>query len=128
MTVGDDPVYFNTPYYIHPDGAVAAEAFGVISAAMAQAGMAGIGRVTMSRRERAVMVEPRGAGMVLITLRSAEEVRPAGFGEVEGDLDPEMVAVAEAIIKRRTGTFDPATFRDRYQDGRETGGPAGTRH
>src|SRR5215207_2026733 len=56
-----DPVYFNAPYYIHPDGAVAAEAFAVIGAAMAQASMAGIGRVTMSRRERAVMVEPRGA-------------------------------------------------------------------
>jgi DNA end-binding protein Ku len=44
-----DPVYFNMPYHIYPDSAVAAEAFGVISAAMAQAGMAGIGRVTISR-------------------------------------------------------------------------------
>ena len=69
-----DPVYFNTPYFVYPDGAAAAEAFRVIGAAMADAGMAGIGRVTLSRRERAVLVEPRGAGMVLITPRAAEEV------------------------------------------------------
>jgi DNA end-binding protein Ku len=35
---------------------------------------------------------------------------------VEGEIDPEMVAIAEAIIKRRIGRFDPATFRDRYQE------------
>ncbi|HEX3882285.1 MAG TPA: Ku protein [Stellaceae bacterium] len=110
-----DPVYFNTPYYLHPDGPIAAEAFGVIGTAMANTGMAGLGRVTIARRERMVFVEPRGAGMVLITLRSSEEVRPPQFGAV-GDIDPEMVAVAETIIRRHTGTFDPATFRDRFQD------------
>ena len=69
----------------------------------------------MNRRERMVLVEPRGAGTVLLTLRAAEEVRRADFGSVEGEIDPDAVAIAEAIIKRRTGTFDPATFRDRYQ-------------
>jgi non-homologous end joining protein Ku len=42
---------------------------------MTEAGEVGIGRVTLSRRERPVMVEPRGADMVLITLRASEEVR-----------------------------------------------------
>jgi len=69
-----DPVYFSTPYYVYPDGPIAVETFRVIGAAMAEAGEVGIGRVTFSRRERPVMVEPRGAGMVLITLRASEEV------------------------------------------------------
>jgi DNA end-binding protein Ku len=110
-----DPIYFNAPYYVHPDGKLAAEAFRVIGAAMAEAAVAGIGRVTMARRERQVLVEPRGAGMVLITLRSADEVRPAIFGDIGGDIDAEMVAVAQAIIRRRTAAFDPSTFRDRYR-------------
>ncbi len=38
-----DPLYFNTPYYVYPDGAVAAEAYRTISAAMAEAGMGGWG-------------------------------------------------------------------------------------
>ena len=58
-----DPVYFSTPYYVYPDGPIAVETFRVIGAAMAEAGVAGIGRVTLSRRERLVMVEPRDAGM-----------------------------------------------------------------
>src|SRR4030081_762716 len=51
-----DPLYFNTPYYVYPDGTVAAEAYRTISAAMAEAGMAGRGRLTLSRRERMVLV------------------------------------------------------------------------
>jgi DNA end-binding protein Ku len=111
-----DPVYFNSPYYVYPDGPIAVETFRVIGAAMEEAGTAGIGRVTLSRRERPVLVEPRGGGMVLITLRAAEEVRAATFEQTDGDLDPDMVAIAATIIRRRSGSFDPATFRDRYQE------------
>src|ERR1700752_726391 len=111
-----DPVYFNSPYYLYPDGQMAVEAIRVIGAAMAKAGVVGIGRLTLSRRERMVMVEPRGTGMALSTLRAADEVRPAQFASAEGDLDAEMVAIACAIIRQRTGTFDPSTYRDRYQE------------
>jgi non-homologous end joining protein Ku len=44
--------------------------------------------------------------MVLITLRAADEVRAAEFRSAEGEIDPEMVAIAETIITRRTDTFD----------------------
>ncbi|MFZ3233743.1 MAG: Ku protein [Stellaceae bacterium] len=111
-----DPVYFSTPYYVYPDGPIAVETFRVIGAAMAEAGAVGIGRVTLSRRERLVMVEPRGAGMVAITLRASEEVRTPAFTTTDADIDADMVAVAETIIERRSGHFDPATFRDRYQE------------
>ena len=49
-----------------------------------------------------VVVEPRGTGMALFTLRAAEEVRAAQFGMAEGELDAEMVAIAKAIITQRT--------------------------
>ena len=61
------------------------------------------------------MVEPRGAGVALFTLRAAEEVRAAQFGIAEGESDPEMVAIAKAIAQR-TGSFDPSAYRDRYQE------------
>jgi DNA end-binding protein Ku len=111
-----DPVYFNTPYYVYPDGPIAVEALRVIGAAMAEVSVVGIGRLTLSRRERMVIVEPRGTGMALFTLRAAGEVRPPQFGSAEGDLDAEMVAIAGAIIRQRSGTFDPSTYRDRYQE------------
>ena len=112
-----DPVYLDTPYYVYPDGELAAETFRVIGEAMEHKNKVGLGRVTMSGRERLVMVEPRDAGLVMSTVRSADEVRPAEFGPpAKGEIDPDMVAIAESIIDRRSGSFDPTTFRDRYQD------------
>jgi len=51
------------------------------------------------------------------TLHSADEVRPAEFStRHKGEIDADMVAIAETIIERKAATFDPAQFRDRYQD------------
>jgi DNA end-binding protein Ku len=111
-----DPVYFDSSYYVYPDGPIAVEALRVIGAAMTETGVVGLGRLTLSRRERMVMVERRGTGMALFTLRAASEVRAPQFGSAEGDLDAEMVAIAGAIIGQRTGNFDPSTYRDRYQE------------
>jgi len=96
-----DPVYFNSPYYLYPDGQMAAEAVRVIGTAMGEASVVGIGRLTMSRRERVVMIGPRGTGMVLITLRAADEVRAPQFSEGDGAIDAEMLAIARTIIERR---------------------------
>src|SRR5689334_8152619 len=112
-----DPVYFDSPYYLYPDGPIAVETLRVIGATMAEAGVVGLGRLTLGRRERMVAVEPRGTGMTLFTLRAADKVRAAQFPSAEGELDPEMVAIARGIIAQRTGKFDPSTYRDRYQEG-----------
>ena len=64
--------------------------------AMAHSNKVGLGRVTISSRERPVLVEPRGAGLVMSTLRSADEVRPAEFSaKAKGEADPDVVAIAE---------------------------------
>src|SRR5205823_5431817 len=103
-----DPVYFDSSYYLHPDSPIAVEPLRVIGAAMAETGVVGLGRLTLSRRERMVMVEPSGIGIALFTLRAASDVRAPQFGSAEGDLDAEMVAIAGAIIRQRTGHFDPS--------------------
>jgi DNA end-binding protein Ku len=112
-----DPVYLDTPYYVYPDGELAAETFRVISEAMIHKNKVGLGRVTISNRERLVLVEPRDGGLLMSTVRSADEVRPAEFGPPpKGEIDGDMVAIAESIIERRSGAFEPADFHDRYQD------------
>jgi Ku70/Ku80 beta-barrel domain len=128
-----DPVYFDTPYYLYPDGPIAVEGLRVIGAAMAEAGVAGIGRLTLSRRERMVMVEPRGIGMALFTLRAADEVRPAQFGSAEGDFDAELtlrrrVSAVRAIRLKSAGRSftrtallnHPLASSDHRQNGRCT--------
>jgi len=111
-----DPLYLDTPYWVYPDGKIAIETFRVIGEAMEESGRVGIGRIVLSSRERMVLVEPHGGGMLMRTLRSADEVRQPEFGGASGEADPDMVAVAKTIIERRAGEFDPEDFRDRYQD------------
>ena len=56
-----DPVYFNSPYYLYPDGQMAIEAIRVIGAAMSDADVVGMGRLTMSRHVQETQdIENRG--------------------------------------------------------------------
>jgi DNA end-binding protein Ku len=112
-----DPLYLDAPYYVYPEGELAAETFRVIGEAMAHTNKVGLGRITMSGRERPVLVEPRGEGLLMSQLRSSDEVRPAEFAhKQEEQIDPDLVALAETIIERKSGTFEPTAFHDRYQD------------
>jgi len=112
-----DPLYLDAPYYVYPEGELAAETFRVIGEAMAHTNKVGLGRITMSGRERPVLVEPRGEGLLMSQLRSSDEVRPAEFaGKHEAEIDPDLVSLAETIIERKSGRFEPAAFHDRYQE------------
>ncbi len=110
-----DPLYVDAPYYIYPEKS-GMEAYRVIAKAMSDAKKAAIGTIVLSTREHPVMVEPHGPGLVMYLLRAAEEVRQSEFDFPANKLDPKMVEMAGVIMKRAAGDFDPAQFRDRYQD------------
>lgn len=113
-----DPIYFERPYYLAPDGHVAAEAFAVIREGMK--GKAGIGKLALYGREYIVAVQPREKGLVMYTLRSADEVRSMSqIEELEGvpaTLKPEEVKLAQQVIGTFEGDLDIASFQDSYQD------------
>ncbi len=113
-----DPIYYDTPYLLAPDGPVADETFRVIHAAMKHEDKAGMGHVVVASRERRVAVEVNGKGLLLTTLRTADEVRDVApyFAEIgDGTLDEEMVELATRIVARKSTRFDPSRFDDRYQ-------------
>ena len=110
--------YFATPYYLLPQDEMAAQAYAVIRDALKRTGSIALGRVVLSTREHAVAIRVEGGGLVLTTLRSAEEVRPAPalFAELAEDAAPDdLVKVAELLIEKKSGRFDPSQWRDRYQ-------------
>ncbi|MGE5546146.1 MAG: Ku protein [Solirubrobacterales bacterium] len=115
-----DPIYIDKPYYVVPDGALAEEAFAVVREALEHEHRAALGRVVLSGRERPVAIAPRDKGMVLYTLHTADAIRKASlyFGDIkEAEVDEDQVAVAEALVGRKAGHFDPGRFVDRYQEG-----------
>jgi DNA end-binding protein Ku len=80
--------------------------------------MVGIARIVMARRERMLMIEPRGKGLLATTLRNANEVRSdeayfEGVSDIE--LPDEMLSIATDIIERKSAKFDPKKFQDRYE-------------
>ncbi|HEX2113068.1 MAG TPA: Ku protein, partial [Alphaproteobacteria bacterium] len=111
--------YFDSPYFIVPDGKVAAEAYHVIRAAMEEEKVAGIGRVVLSSREHPLIVQPKDGGLTMTTLRSKDELRDAAeyFDEIpDVSVDKRMVEMAKSIIEKMKGDFDPDFFKDRYQE------------
>ena len=70
-----DRLYWDMPYHLVPAGKTGIEAYAVIRAAMAKQNMVAIGRLVMSTRERICAIEIEEGGLVLTTLRTAEEVR-----------------------------------------------------
>jgi DNA end-binding protein Ku len=113
-----DPAYIDAPYYIAPEDKVSQEAFAVIRDAMRDKEVVGIGRVVLARRERPMILEPYDKGIRAFTLRYASEARDAAayFEDIPDiKLPTEMKELAEVIIDRKTGHFDPAKFEDRYE-------------
>jgi DNA end-binding protein Ku len=114
-----DMIYFEKPYYVVPADDLAEEAFVVLREALKRTGKLGIGQLAMRGREYIVTVKPCGRGLVLETLRYADEVNRANsyFREI-GDHEPdeELLELAETLIEKKTGEFDPSAFHDRYVD------------
>ena len=114
-----EQIYLDTPYYVSPADKVSEEAFAVIRDAMSARKMAGLARIVLYQRERPVVIEPLGKGMVLTTLRYDDTVRrPATvFEDIKAaKTDDEMIDLAQHIIDKKKAKFDPSKFDDRYED------------
>jgi DNA end-binding protein Ku len=114
-----DPIYLERPYYLAPDGAVAKEAFAVIREGMK--GKAGIGKVALYGREYLVKVQPREQGLVMYTLRHANEIRRMDaideLGDMPANVKPAEVKLAQQVIGTFEGDIDFESYRDDYQAG-----------
>ena len=114
-----DDRFRDAPYYLAPEDKVGQEAFAVIRDAMKKKKMVGIARVVMARRERVMMLEPFGKGIMGTMLLYPYEIRSdeAVFEEIpEVKLPAEMLGLAEHIIDKMTGEFEPDKFEDRYEN------------
>ncbi|MBH1999701.1 MAG: Ku protein [Sphingomonadaceae bacterium] len=114
-----DMIYFEKPYYVVPADDLAEEAFIVLREALRRSRKVGLGQLAMRGREYVVSIKACGRGMVMETLRYADEVNKAAsyFREIgDGDPDDELLDLATTLIDKKTGKFDAGEFHDRYAD------------
>jgi DNA end-binding protein Ku len=114
-----DVLYFDKPYYVVPADELAEEAFIVLREALRRTKKVGLGQLAMRGREYVVSLKPCGRGMVLETLRYADEVRKAQgyFRDIpDSKPDADLLDLAETLISKKSAEFDAGEFHDRYVD------------
>ncbi len=113
-----DPIYVERPYYLAPDGQMAQEAFAVMREGMK--GKAGIGKLALYGREYLVAVQPKEKGLVMYTMRRANEVRSMdNIEELDGvpsKVKPDEIKLAKQVIGNFEGKLDLAEYKDAYQE------------
>ncbi|WP_375196447.1 Ku protein [Sphingobium sp.] len=114
-----DMIYFEKPYYVVPADDLAEEAFVVLREALRRSRKIGLGQLAMRGREYVVSIKACGRGMVMETLRYADEVNKAAsyFRDI-GDAEPDedLLDLATTLIDKKSGKFDASEFHDRYID------------
>jgi len=114
-----DPLYFERPYYVAPQDELAEEAFVVLREALRRAKKVALGQLSVRGSEKLVAIKPCGKGLLLETLRYADEVREgqAFFDEIS-DAKPkkELLDLATTLIDQKTAPFDAGEFEDRYSE------------
>jgi len=112
-----DPVYFETPYILTPDRSE--EAYNLLVTALKELGRAAIGTITLRTKEYPVVVHVYGGGLVLTTLRYADEVSsPHAFESLAALPVPKEaeLTLAKRIITDLSGDFSMADYHDRYRE------------
>jgi DNA end-binding protein Ku len=114
-----DVLYYEKPYFVVPADDLAEEAFIVLREALKRTKKVGLGQLALRGREYVVSLKPCGRGMVLETLRYADEVHRAQgyFRDIPDDKpDADLLDLAESLIGKKSAKFDPKVFHDRYVD------------
>jgi len=114
-----DVLYYEKPFFVVPADDLANEAFIVLREALKRTRKVGLGQLALRGREYVVSLKPSGRGMVLETLRYADEMEKAQgyFREIPDDEpEGELLELAEALIDRKSGPFHPQEYHDRYVD------------
>ncbi|UZK68392.1 Ku protein [Sphingomonas sp. S1-29] len=114
-----DVLYYEKPYFVVPADDLAEEAFIVLREALKRTKKVGLGQLALRGREYVVSLKPCGRGMVLETLRYADEVHKAQgyFRDIpDSKPDEDLLELAETLISKKSAKFDPQIFHDRYVD------------
>jgi DNA end-binding protein Ku len=114
-----DPRFFETPYYLMPDGDMADEGYVILHKALKDTGKVAVGQLILRGRGNIVAIRPFGKGLLLEVLRHANEIRSSDglFKEIaEVKVDKEALDLAKELVKRKAGKFEPEQFRDEYAE------------
>ena len=117
------PSLYVKPYFVVPKKGPQATAFAIVRQAMIDARMVALGEIAFAGREHVVALappdDPKQLGMMLYTLRFAEELRDADeyFGKIAAvKQDSAQLNLAKQLIKTYTRPLELDKFKDNYEE------------
>lgn len=114
-----DHRWYERPYYLGPDdGAASEDDYFALAAALAKRGEEGVARWVLRNKAYAGSLHERDGYLMLVTLRGADEVIPAGELEPPGGPAPSKRErdMANQLVAAYEDEFDPAEFHDEYRE------------
>ena len=114
-----DPIYFDAPYLVAPDGP--AKPYKLLTQAMSEAGKVAIARFVMRNKRYVAALRAVEGNLVMSTMVYADElVEPGEISELEGldqvEVTKKEVAMAEALVTSLSGPFQPEQYHDDYRE------------
>lgn len=111
-----DPLYYDTGYYLAPDGTAGHDVYQILREAIGRAGRVALSRVVIGQRERVVALRLYEKGLAAHTLYERRDMNDASsLFDDPIPIDEEMVKLATQLIDRQTAVYDPADIEDRYE-------------
>ena len=116
------PTLFEAPYFIGPDGEIAAKTYGLLCQSLKDSGKIGVGKVVLRDRETPVLINPHEGGMLMYRLRYPNEVK--NIREVpqllEVKPDKDQLKLAKTLVDSMTIKFSKIEMKDHYYDALKT--------
>lgn len=115
-----DPIYCDKPYFVVPADKMGQEAFVTVRDALREEKKVALGQIVIANRERIAAIRPCGKGMILETLRYADEIRKAStyFDDIKNTtkVKKDQIDLARQLIESKDAPFDPHDFKNRYEE------------
>jgi DNA end-binding protein Ku len=114
-----DPMLFERPYFVGPDGQVAGRTYALLRDALRSKNKLGIGRVVLSDRESLIALAPHEQGLIGFKLRFPYEIRSIdNVPQIDqvGEAKKEEMKLAEQLIESMEVAFADIDMRDTYQE------------
>jgi len=109
---------FETPYFVGPDGDIAAKTYGLLCQVLKDSGKIGVGKVVLRDRETPVLITPYEKGIMMYRLRYPDEVK--NINEVpqllEVKADKEQLKLAKTLVDSMSVKFSDIEMKDHYYD------------
>jgi DNA end-binding protein Ku len=112
-----DPHYFERTFLLIPDNSE--KPYALLRKVLEKTGLAAIGKVTMSTKERVVLIHYYQNAIVATTLRYPDEVtEPAHYAEIRDlpEAGDEELALMTKIVDKLTVDLDLSIFHDGYKE------------